>query len=106
MILFLFNFASFLFEHCKLDSNLEFVDIVVLPYIEKKVIQEVHNLLIFDNLGPKLDEGEVDEVLELFDDQPGVQQESFSFDLLAALFTGEPFFVTVVYIYKFVVHVV
>ena len=78
----------------------------MLPYIEKKVIQEVHNLLIFDNLGPKLDEGEVDEVLELFYDQPGVQQESFSFDLLAALFTGESFFVAVVYIYKFVVHVV
>ena len=78
----------------------------MLPHIQKKVIQEVHNLLIFDNLRPKLDEGEVDEVLELFDDQPGVQQESFPFYLLAAFFTGEPFFVTVVYIYQLVVHVV
>ena len=78
----------------------------MLPHIQKKVIQEVHNLLIFDNLRPKLDEGEVDEVLELFDDQPGVKQESFPFYLLAAFFTGEPFFVTVVYIYQLVVHVV
>ena len=85
---------------------MKFVDIVVLPYIEKKVIQEVHNLLIFHDLSPKLDKGKVDEVLELFDDQPGVQQESFPFDLLASFFTGEAFFVTVVYIDKFVVHVV
>ena len=78
----------------------------MLPYIEKKIVQEVHDLLIFHDLSPKLDKGKVDEVLELFDYKPGVQQESFSFDLLASFLTGEAFFVTVVYIDKFVVHVV